>query len=242
MARYAVVVAAAGQSRRFNENATVVELGQKKPFVALKGRPVFMHSVELFAKRADVVQIVLIVSPEDSEAVKTIYAKELERYRVDVVLGGAERFLSVENALNAVRDDVDFIAVHDAARPCVTNADVDAVFAEAARTNAAILAAPVVGSLKRAGDNNVVAKSESRVGLWEALTPQVVEKELLLRAYRERPVDMQPTDDCGLVEALGVDVSIVRGSRMNIKITSPEDLLIAEKFMEIVAAQGEGTR
>lgn len=233
MSAYGVILAAAGQSRRFNDGAAVVELAKKKPFAALNGRPVFMRSGELFAKRSDVAQIVLIVSPEDIDAVKQLYAKELQEYRIDVVPGGAERFLSVENALSAIRPEIEYIAVHDAARPCLTDRDVDAVFEEAARTNAAILAAPVVGSLKRSGGDNVVVKSESREGLWEALTPQVFEKELLLRAYRERPVNMLPTDDCGLVEAQGVDVSLVRGSRMNIKITSPEDLLIAQKFIEI---------
>lgn len=246
MAKFAVVIAAAGQSRRFNADGansdpTSNAAPAKKPFATLKGKPVWTYSAELFAARSDVAQIVLIVSPEDVGVVKQIYEKELAQYRVDVVSGGAERFLSVENALRAVRDEIDYVAVHDAARPCVDPGDVDRVFAEAVRTDAAILAAPVVASLKRSCDMTVnggvnaklVAGSVSRDNLWEAQTPQTFEKELLQRAYRERPKELAPTDDCGLVEAHGRSVAIVSGSRRNIKITSYEDLKIAEKFLEI---------
>ncbi|MBP5621246.1 MAG: 2-C-methyl-D-erythritol 4-phosphate cytidylyltransferase [Thermoguttaceae bacterium] len=242
MAKYAVVIAAAGRSRRFKEGGALLgdSLSQKKPFAALKGRAVWLYSAERFARRKDVARQFLVVSPEDRAEVERRFAADLTFYGVQIVEGGAERFLSVENALKVAPDDVDFIAVHDAARPCVTDADVDRVFAEAARTNAAILATPVVGSLKRSKttvERHVVGESTSRENLWEAQTPQVFSKELLTRAYRERPATFQPTDDCGLVEALGVDVSIVEGSRLNIKITSAEDLAIAEKFMEIVSGR-----
>ncbi|MBR4752674.1 MAG: 2-C-methyl-D-erythritol 4-phosphate cytidylyltransferase [Thermoguttaceae bacterium] len=239
MAKYAVIIAAAGRSRRFNEGTSRLgnALAQKKPFASFKGRAVWLYSAELFARRRDVAQQILVVSPEDRAEVERRFAADLAFHGVRIVEGGAERFLSVENALKAVSEEADFVAVHDAARPCVTDADVERVFAEAARTNAAILAVPVVGSLKRsktAEKRLVVAESTPRENLWEAQTPQVFSKELLTRAYRERPKTFQPTDDCGLVEALGVDVSIVEGSRLNIKITSAEDLTIAEKFIEIV--------
>ena len=229
MAKYAVIIAAAGRSRRFNEGTSLLgnALAQKKPFASLKGRAVWLYSAELFARRRDVAQQILVVSPEDRAEVERRFAADLAFHGVRIVEGGAERFLSVENALKAVSEEADFVAVHDAARPCVTDADVERVFAEA----------PVVGSLKRsktAEKRLVVAESTPRENLWEAQTPQVFSKELLTRAYRERPKTFQPTDDCGLVEALGVDVSIVEGSRLNIKITSAEDLTIAEKFIEIV--------
>lgn len=239
MARYAVVIPAAGQSRRFNANRNSESNLRKKPFVLLKNRPVWVYSAELFAQRSDVVQTIIVVSPEDVDEFCDEYRNEISRFSLTIVSGGAERFLSVQNALVALRDDVEYVAVHDAARPCVSSSDVDLVFAEAERTGAAILASRVVGSLKRScvktgkdGANYaIVSESTSRDGLWEAQTPQVFERKLLCRAYSERPDDFLPTDDCGLVETLGVDVSIVEGARYNIKITSSEDLQIAEAFM-----------
>lgn len=255
MAKYAVVIAAAGRSRRFTAGRALMgsELLQKKPFTPLKGRAVWLYSAELFARRKDVVQKILVVSPEDRVDVERHFSVDIAFYGVRLVEGGAERFLSVENALKVVSEEADYVAVHDASRPCVTAAEVDRVFAEAARAQAAILATPVVGSLKRSrkvetpeslreqlsavpgeADRIVVAESAPRENLWEAQTPQVFEKELLKRAYRERPASFEPTDDCGLVEAFGQNVSIVEGSRCNIKITTAEDLAIADKFLEIV--------
>ena len=114
--RYAVVIAAAGQSRRFRAQSTNFESAlDKKPFVSLKGRAVWLYSAERFARRSDVAQILLVVSPEDVEEVNQRYSGELAFYGVQIIPGGAERFLSVENALKAVAADVDYIAVHDAA-------------------------------------------------------------------------------------------------------------------------------
>ncbi len=272
MSTFAVIIAAAGRSRRFNSGSSLLATSsQKKPFAPLKGRAVWLYSAERFARRKDVAQLILVVSPEDRADVESRFAAEISLYGIELVDGGAERFLSVENALKVVKSTVDFVAVHDAARPCVSDADVENVFTEASRSRAAILASPVVGSLKRSrggkareksetelvrerlgigassispvsafagtfdDERLVVAESTSRENLWEAQTPQVFARDLLERAYRERVRDFAPTDDCGLVEALGVDVSIVAGARTNIKITTSEDLAIAEKFLEIVA-------
>ena len=272
MSTFAVIIAAAGRSRRFNSGSSLLATSsQKKPFVQLKGRAVWLYSAERFARRKDVAQLILVVSPEDRSDVERRFAAEISLYGIELVDGGAERFLSVENALKVVKPTIDFVAVHDAARPCVSDGDVENVFTEASRSRAAILASPVVGSLKRSrggkargksetelvrerlgfgasptspasafagmfdDERLVVAESTSRENLWEAQTPQVFARDLLERAYRERARDFAPTDDCGLVEALGVDVSIVAGARTNIKITTSEDLAIAEKFLEIVA-------
>ncbi|MBQ9875051.1 MAG: 2-C-methyl-D-erythritol 4-phosphate cytidylyltransferase [Thermoguttaceae bacterium] len=231
MANFAVVIVGAGRSRRFGSGSI------KKPFALLNGRAVWLYSAERFARRADVAQTIFVVSPEDRRAVEREYAEEIAQFGVELVDGGAERFLSVENALRAISTDAEFVAVHDAARPCVSEPEIDRVFAEAARSGAAILATKVVGSLKCSNDSDSparVVESVSRERLWEARTPQVFERELLARAYRERPSDFAPTDDCGLVERLGVEVSIVEGSNLNLKITTGEDLTIAERFMELV--------
>lgn len=260
MKKFAVIIAAAGKSRRFlGKSAFLATSSQKKPFVPLRGRAIWLYSAERFARRKDVAQLILVVSPEDHADVERKYSAEISLYGIDVVDGGDERFLSVENGLKAVKSSIDFVAIHDAARPCLSDGDLENVFAEAARSGAAILATPVVGSLKRSraasssckseteivreklgfggetGPKISIAESTSRENLWEAQTPQVFEKTLLERAFAARKKGFEPTDDAGLVEALGEEVAIVPGSRTNIKITTSEDLTIAEKFLEIVA-------
>ncbi|MBQ1337641.1 MAG: 2-C-methyl-D-erythritol 4-phosphate cytidylyltransferase, partial [Thermoguttaceae bacterium] len=122
MSKFAVILAAAGKSSRFNAKSNPFAGGLRtKPFVALNGRAVWLYSAERFALRKDVAEIVLVVSPEDRREVEDRYAMEILLNRVKVVEGGAERYLSVQNALAAVSPDVDYVAVHDAARPCITD-------------------------------------------------------------------------------------------------------------------------
>ena len=227
-----IVVVAAGASRRFIGNGNeVLSPLHKKPFVNLAGRAVWIHSVEKFRRRDDVGQILLCVSPEDMEFVAEAFADDLARLRVELVPGGAERCYSVANALERLAREVEYVAIHDAARPCVSDAELTAVFAKATETSAAILAAPASSSFKRSrksGENEIIAAPVSRVGLWEAQTPQVFRRELVERAYRERLQGATPTDDAELVAALGVEVALVEGRRSNIKITRPDDLALAE--------------
>jgi 2-C-methyl-D-erythritol 4-phosphate cytidylyltransferase len=231
-----VIVVAAGESRRFiGEGVGAPSTLQKKPFINLAGRAVWIHSVEKFRRRDGVGQIIVCVSPEDMSFVAETFAQEIETFGVELVAGGAERYLSVANALERLAPDAEYVAIHDAARPCVTTAELDAVFVKAAATGAAILAVPAYSSFKRSrksGNDDVVAEPVSRVGLWEALTPQVFKRELIERAYRERPQGTTPTDDAELVAALGVDVALVEGRRTNIKITRPDDLALAQFFIE----------
>ena len=145
--------------------------------------------------------------------------------------GGAERADSITRALARVKPEAEFVCVHDAARPCLADAWIDQIFQAAERTGAAILAIPVSGTLKRAGGDMVVQETVSRSGLWEAQTPQVFGRELLLEAYAKRG-GFQPTDDAQLVERLGKKVTLVPGSPINLKITTKEDLRLAEQAIK----------
>ncbi len=221
---FAVIVAAAGKSSRFGSSGGSV----KKPFLNLAGRPVWLHSVERFAARPDVRQLIVVVSPDDETWFREQYAEEIQRLRIDVVRGGSERFESVQLALNAVRESIDYVAVHDAARPCVSPEGIDAVFQATKKHGAAMLAAPLVGTVKRIDDDRIV-ETVPRELLWEAQTPQVFERQLLLEAYAEKYG--RPTDDAQLVERLGKAVLIVPGDRRNIKITTPEDFDILQRML-----------
>lgn len=227
MARFAVILPAAGASSRFHDRH------YKKPFAPLAGRAVWLHSLHRFSQREDVVQIVVAVAKEDREDFLARFAADLTLLRVQVVEGGPQRADSVYNALRVVDGQADFVCVHDAARPCLSELWIDAVFRKAEETGAAILAVPVTATLKRVNKSGVVVATQPREDLWEAQTPQVFRRDWLLEAYEKRG-DFQPTDDAQLVERSGRTVHIVPGSPLNIKITTKEDLQLAEQILKVL--------
>jgi 2-C-methyl-D-erythritol 4-phosphate cytidylyltransferase len=221
----AVIVCAAGPGSRFGGK-------RKKQFVEVSGRAVFMRSVELFANRDDVKQVLLGISEEDEETLKINWGAKLSFYGVKVFFGGAERFETIVNAIDLIKEGIDLVAVHDACRCCATDQLVTDVIARAAETGAAIPAAPVTATIKQAQDG-VIVKTVDRTGLFEAQTPQVFDLALLKRAYADLGnVDKATvTDDAFLVEAIGHEVAIVESDASNVKITRPGDLPIAEAIL-----------
>jgi 2-C-methyl-D-erythritol 4-phosphate cytidylyltransferase len=225
MAKFAVILPAAGKSTRFSIQK------RKKPFVDLKGRPVWVRAAEHFLNRDDVSQVLLVVSPEDMEWVKEKFRPNLAFMNVEIVAGGAERFESVQNALAHVKSDVDFVAVHDAARPLLVKEWVDAVFVQAEKSGAVIPAIPTSETLKRVGSDRTIVETVPREGLWRAQTPQVFRRQLLMEAFARRG-NLQATDEAQLVENLGHPVTIVEGWPMNIKLTTFADFKMAEALVD----------
>jgi len=225
MPTYGVILAAAGQSSRFQD------ANYKKPFAPLAGRPVWLHAAEKFLERGDVKQVVIVVAPEDREAFVDKFAANLAFMGITLAEGGAQRGESVRNGLAKLAPSIDTVAIHDAARPCIAAPWIDAVFAAGARTGAAILAIPVVGTLKRVGPDGVILETVDRTGLWEAQTPQVFSRQVLEKAYATNPGN-HVTDEAQLVESVGQKVTVVRGSPINLKITSREDLHLAEQALK----------
>ncbi|NQV26483.1 MAG: 2-C-methyl-D-erythritol 4-phosphate cytidylyltransferase [Rhodopirellula sp.] len=228
MSKFAVIVAAAGRSSRFGSQAP----REKKVFRELQGRPVWLRSVEAFVDRPDVAQTIVVVSPEDLDWFKDKYAPNLGFRDLDIVAGGTERADSVLNALARVQSDIDFVAIHDAARPLIVKQWIDDIFQAAIDHGAAIPATPISSTLKRV-DKTSITETVPREHLFAAQTPQVFRRELILEAYAKRG-DFQATDESSLVERLGHTVHIVKGSPMNIKITTQEDLKIANALLGIL--------
>ncbi len=221
MATFAVILPAAGQSTRFGANK------RKKPFVELKGRAVWLRAAELFLNRTDVVQMLIVIAPEDVEWFKDRFRPNLAFMDIEIVKGGAQRADSVFNALTNVRDEVDFVAVHDAARPLLASEWIDTVFDAAQQSGAAIPAVRVDGTLKKVDLQDEIVETVSREGLWAAQTPQVFRRQLLLDAYAQRD-ELNPTDEAQLVEQLGSKITVVEGWPMNFKITTDEDFSMAK--------------
>lgn len=230
MPTFAVILPAAGKSSRFRDEH------YKKPFMPLDGKPVWLHAAERFTSRSDVQQTLLVIAAEDREAFQDKMGANVALLGIELVEGGQERSDSVAAALARVKPDIDYVAIHDAARPCLAEAWIDAVFAAATRSGAAILATPINGTVKRVG--KVVGSSEqaieetvSRDGLWEAQTPQVFRRQLLIDAYARRGT-AKVTDDAQLIERLGHKVTVVPGSPMNLKITTKDDLRLASAVLK----------
>lgn len=224
MSQVAVIIPAAGRSTRFGGP-------EKKPFLELGGRPVWQRTCELFWSRPDVSKVYLVIAADDRERFVSRYGPLLMFVNAELVGGGLERFESVANALAKVPADVPLVAVHDAVRPLVTPPLIDAVFAKAAATGAAMLGVSVADTLKRVDADNRVTETVPRAGLWQAQTPQVFRRDWLVEAYANRAAIPAITDDAQLVEALGHPVTVVPGSPTNVKLTTVADLALAEAIL-----------
>lgn len=225
MSKFAVILPAAGKSQRFHDKH------YKKPFAMMANRPVWLVAAERFLNRSDVAQTILVISPEDRETFQRKFGGNIAILGVEVVDGGAERADSVQAGLTRVRDSVEFVAIHDAVRPCLAEVWVDEVFQAARATGAAILAVPCTSTLKQSQDGKTVSQTLARDQIWEAQTPQVFRKSVIVDAYARRG-KAPATDDAQLVEQMGHPVTLVHGSRMNVKITTRDDLRLAEATLQ----------
>jgi 2-C-methyl-D-erythritol 4-phosphate cytidylyltransferase len=227
MPSFAVIFPAAGKSSRFHGK-------DKKPFTNLDGRAIWLRSVEQFITRPDVAQCIIVIAPDDQEMFRRRFGANLAFMNVQIANGGAERFESVANALALVKPEVEFIAVHDAVRPCVTESLINDVFGKAEKTGAAMLAVPVSDTLKQV-ENKVIKGTAPRAGLWAAQTPQVFRRDWLQAAYDERAkLGKDITDDAQLLEAAGHSVHVVEGAATNIKVTTKQDLFLAEAILKVL--------
>jgi 2-C-methyl-D-erythritol 4-phosphate cytidylyltransferase len=224
--QFAVILPAAGKSSRFRDK-------EKKPFVNLDGRAVWLRTAEYFVARDDVCQTILVVDPDDQEMVRRRYGANLAFLNIQIADGGAERFESVANALALIKPEADFVAIQDAVRPCITEQLVTAVFAKATQTGAAILAIPVTDTLKRVDGQKQIESTQPREGVWQAQTPQVFRRDWLVEAYAKRAeLGKGITDDAQLLEAAGHKVHVVEGTTLNVKITTKQDIFLAEAVLK----------
>jgi 2-C-methyl-D-erythritol 4-phosphate cytidylyltransferase len=225
MPQFAVILPAAGQSSRFRG------FQRKKPFVELKGRPIWVRTAEHFLKRPDVSQTILVVAPEDMDWFRETFKANLAFMEITVVAGGKSRAESVRNGITAISKPAEFIAVHDAARPLLTAKWIDQVFSAAATYQAAIPGLTISSTVKRVGKDAIISSTVDREGLVQAQTPQVFAATLLQRAFASCRNPAAATDEASLVEAISEPVHVIDGWPMNIKITTNEDFRLAELFL-----------
>jgi 2-C-methyl-D-erythritol 4-phosphate cytidylyltransferase len=229
MGPFAVILPAAGRSSRFGDPK------QKKIYAELDGRAVWLRAVEPFINRDDVAQTILVIAPEDRELFERRFRPSVAFLNIRVVDGGAERSDSVARALEVLDPACEFVAVHDAARPCLTPELIDAVFAAARAHGAALPGLPVADTLKRLDGDGLAIETVPRAGLVAVQTPQAFRRDLLERAYANRGrLAGAVTDDAQLVEALGHPCRVVEGSPLNLKITTRTDLRLAAAILQVL--------
>ena len=225
------IIAAGGRGARMGGGGRA-----PKQFLEIAGTPVVVHTLRRFEACATIAEVVVVVPRSEVQAFLELAEKFGLRKPARVVAGGETRTESVWRGLKDLRsEDVGVVAVHDAVRPLVTPEEIDATVRAAEATGAAILAARAVDTVKESdgGEPARVARTLDRSRLWHAQTPQCFRYELLRRAYESaRASGVEATDDSSLVERLGAPVQIVEGGARNIKITTPQDLALAEMLLK----------
>ncbi|AEF16362.1 2-C-methyl-D-erythritol 4-phosphate cytidylyltransferase [Thermoanaerobacterium xylanolyticum LX-11] len=223
------IIVAAGKGRRMGTKLN-------KVFLKLNGKPVLYYTLNVFEKLLELNEIVLVVSNEDidycrREIVDKYNFKKVRR----IVAGGMERQESVFNGLKAVDSRCDIVMIHDGARPFIDKTTLKKGIEESKLHSAVGIAVPVKDTIKVVDDDNFVVSTPDRTNLMAIQTPQIFEYRLIYEAHLKAMEDgFLGTDDTVLVERLGHKVKLVEGSYRNIKITTPEDLIISEAFLKTI--------
>ena len=205
----------------------------KKPYLKLAQKPILAHTIQRFEQNTAVDAIFVIVDKDDFSDCRTNVLEQDTFTKVQgLIAGGETRQMSVYNGVRALPADVDFVVVHDGVRPFVTDETIAACLTAADECGAAVAAVPVKDTIKIADENAFIVETPVRERIWAVQTPQVFRKPLLEEAHhRAHAQQLTATDDAALVEQLGFPVKLVMGSYANLKITTPEDLPVAEVLL-----------
>ncbi len=248
------IIVSAGKGRRFAEGkAKGSEYGStrpvrgsmgidrgKKQFHLLAGKPLLAYTLDKFEACPLIRSVILVVGQEDMDH---CLEEIVERYGYQkvsqIVPGGKRRQDSVRKGIDALSGDVDVVVIHDGVRPFVTRELIEESIHSAFRFEAALVAMPVKDTIKIVHADGTVVKTLDRESLWQIQTPQAFRVNLIKEAHRRATEEgFVGTDDASLVERLGVKVHVIPGSYSNLKITTPEDLILAEFFLQ--TRKGEG--
>ncbi len=241
MSNISVIIPSAGLGLRMGGNV-------RKPFLSINGKPILLHTFEKFSCFECVREIILVVNPDDhSLVVNEWYDRLNEQKETKIIPGGKRRQDSVYNGLLQSDTNCDIVLIHDAVRPFVTREIIEAVIKKVEECGAAIAAVPMKATVKqvqsaefRVRSNEirnpkipnselVILRTVPRADLWMAQTPQGFKRHIIMDAYKKLlTTDGEVTDDAEVAERFGYKVAIVPGSDTNIKITTPEDLALAE--------------
>lgn len=220
------VIVAAGDSTRMGK-------GESKQFLPLLGKPAISYTLRAFQSCALINEIIVVCRDCDADRIRAVAEENVIDKLSAVVEGGSCRAESVKNGLESVSASSGYVAIHDGARPLITAEEIEAVCAAAFETGAAAPGTAVTDTIKIIDGDNMIESTPDRSALRAVQTPQVFEKELYAFALSDFDSGLDKvTDDCALIENMGGEVIIVEGSRENIKLTTPIDVVIAESILK----------
>lgn len=217
------IVVAAGRGERMKSQV-------KKQFLPLLGRPVLSHTLEAIGRSSLVREILLVVSEEDLLTAKDLVLASPCDKVSKIIVGGKNRAESVSKGIGEVAPDCDIVLIHDGVRPCIEVSFIDQCIKNAAAYGASTLGVTPKCTIKQKDADGFITTTYDRDTLVEIQTPQCFQKEIIQKAYKN--FDPTATDDCQLVEKTGVKIHITPGSYANLKLTTPEDLLLLGTLME----------
>ncbi len=217
------IVPTAGQGKRFQS-------ALPKSLIELSGQPIFQRSLNVLQKSSLIEKIILVVPGEHKETFEEIVRTLSFSKDIVIVQGGATRSISVNNGIKALDPDTDIVLIHDGVRPLVNLKLIDEAIKLSFDHPAVVLGVPVKSTIKKVDKQGFVKETLDRSELWEIQTPQIFQKTILQEAYKKLGVETF-TDEASLVEQIGVRVRVLEGDYQNLKITTKEDLFMAEALL-----------
>lgn len=221
------VIVAGGKGSRMGSS-------MNKQYLGLNGKAVLAHTIDQFERCHQIDEIIVVVGEGEVDyCTRQIWKKYGFLKIKSIVPGGKMRQDSVYNGLLGVSPKTEIVVIHDGARPLIKEAQIKASIEGAIEVGACVVGVPVKDTIKVCNQNQFIIQTPSRDTLWAVQTPQTFQYQKILKAYKEANVnDLQVTDDAMMVEALGYPVKMIHGRYDNIKITTPEDLVIAQGMMK----------
>jgi 2-C-methyl-D-erythritol 4-phosphate cytidylyltransferase len=225
MVGYTVIVPAAGQGKRMGA-------GKNKQFLNIGSKPLILQTIQAFAQDEWCNQIILVGNEQELGELENLIESSGLIKPIIIIAGGKERQQSVYHGIKMVEDHEKIVLIHDGARPFITREIIHEVVQKANDNGAATVAVPVKDTIKKV-NHEVVEETLERSGLWAVQTPQAFRLSIVKTAHQKaEEMGFLGTDDASLVEYIGQSVHIVQGSYFNIKITTPEDLILAEAIIK----------
>ena len=222
-----VIIAAAGMSNRMGSKIN-------KQFIAIGGKPILAHTIEKFEKCRYIDEIILVAKEEEIEYCRKEIVKKYKFNKVaNIIRGGKERQDSIYNGILALNEKSNIVLTHDGARPFVKIENIEDGIKGTIEHGACVIGVPVKDTIKVVGENKTIDNTPQRSLLWAAQTPQCFFKDVLVKGYENAIASgFVGTDDSSIVERIGHDVKMIMGSYENIKITTPEDIILAESLIK----------
>jgi len=221
-----VIIPAAGSGSRMQAN-------KNKQFLELSNKPIIVHTIQLFDQCSYIDEIIVVAKESEQVLFKKVFENLKLRKPLHFANGGKTRQESVHNGIKACSDKTQFVAVHDGARPFLKPSALKRIIQSAYGLKSIVTAVPSKDTVKRVNEKGIVVETLKRNELWNIQTPQIFEYNVILKAYEEAlKQGFEGTDDGSLVEWIGEEVHVVMGDYQNIKVTTPEDLVVGEIILK----------